>query len=105
MAEVFEPSKSYPIATLPDDLHDEKPATKMWAIREALFWNDCQGWWLAKIADERRALNFGESVARFWSPLPADPMSREQICAERGWLICPRCDIAIVGSSHNCPAS
>jgi hypothetical protein len=100
----FDVGKSYPIETLPDDLHDEKPATKMWAIRDALFWNDCQGWWMAHIADERRAFNFGESVARFWSPLPPDPMSREEICAERGWEICPDCDYAIINpkGEHAC---
>ena len=99
----FVPGTSYPIETLPDDLHADIPASQMWAIREALFWNDCQGWWIETICDERRALDFGGSAARFWQPLPKDPMTRIEILAERGMTICPACDHAIdVGSTCTC---
>lgn len=100
----FKHGTSYPIDSLPDDLYDETvPATKKWAIRDALFWNDCQGWWMEHISDARRAIDFRESVARFWSPLPPAPMSREEILAERGMVICQDCDHAIdIGSQCGC---
>lgn len=102
----FEPGKAYPIDTLPDDLHDDKPARDIWAIRDALFWNDCQGWWLGHIADERRQLDFGQGVARFWSPLQPDPMTRGEILAERGMVVCNGCDIAVMpGNPHACRAA
>ena len=100
----FEAGKSYPIETLPDDLHDDKPAGEMWAIRNALFWNDCQGWWIDHISDVRREMDFGGSIARFWRPLPPDPMTREEILAERGMTVCGGCDYAIaIGEPHKCP--
>jgi hypothetical protein len=97
----FEQGKSYPIETLPDDLYSDSPASEKWAIRDALFWNDCQGWWIEHICDERRALDFGNSVARFWQPLPHDPMTREEILSERGMVICPACDYAIDANDRN----
>jgi hypothetical protein len=99
----FEAGTSYPIETLPDDLHDDKAASEMWAIRDALFWNDCQGWWLGHISEERQQLNFGQSIARFWQPLPPNPMTREEILAERGMVVCGGCDYAVtVGEPHVC---
>jgi hypothetical protein len=96
MSQPFEPGTSYPIETLPDDLHDDKPAGQKWAIRDALFWNDCQGWWLDHISDVRRDMDWlGKSVARFWQPLPPNPMTREQILTERGMVVCAGCDHAI----------
>lgn len=100
----FTYGNTYPIATLPDDLFDDKPAGEKWAIRDVLFWNDCQGWWTESIAEYRRML-FGDDLghARFWSPLPPDPMSREQILAERGMAICSKCNIAVdVGKEFSC---
>lgn len=103
----FQPGTSYPIDTLPDDLHDKTiPNSVRWAIRDALFWNDCQGWWTAHVADERRALDFGTSIARFWQPLPPDPMTREQILTERGMVACPACDHAFDRDKpHDCRPS
>jgi hypothetical protein len=76
----FEHGKSYPIKTLPNDLHDRTiPNRDRWAIRKALFWNDCQGWWLGGISEERQSYDFGESVARFWSPLPPDPIPADTV--------------------------
>lgn len=101
----FEVGKSYPIDTLPDDLLNEAvPPSEKWAIREALFWNDCQGWSLERISKVCRAIRYGESSSRFWSPLPPNPMTRAEICAERGWQICPNCDIAIINpkETHTC---
>lgn len=100
----FEHGKSYPIDTLPDDLHSESiPLRDKWAIRDALFWNDCQGWWVEHVSDERRAFDFGTSCARFWSPLPPSPMSRQEILTERNMVVCEHCDYAItIGESHNC---
>lgn len=95
-AEFFEVGKSYPIETLPDDLHDETiPNSARWALKDALFWNDCQGWWHESISNYWLANRFGRHIARFWSPEPPDPMTREQILAERGEIICPRCDYAV----------
>jgi hypothetical protein len=96
---------TYPINTLPDDLGDESiPARDKWAIRDAMFWNDCQGWWHEHIADYWRGhMLRGDHVARFWAPQPPDPMTRDEILAERGMGICPRCDIAIdVGAQCSC---
>lgn len=103
----FEHGKSYPIETLPDDLGDETiPNRDRWAIRDALFWNDCQGWWQGHVADEARSVRFGESIARFWSPLPPDPMTREQVLAERGMVVCEACDLAIdQNKPHDCRPS
>lgn len=100
----FSPGTSYPIETLPDDLHDETiPNRDRWAIRDAMFWNDCQGWWLAHVSDMAREMNFGKSGARFWQPLPPDPMTREQILTERGLVVCPDCDHAIEPAKpHDC---
>lgn len=103
----FEPGTSYPIETLPDDLHNKTiPNRDRWAIREALFWNDCQGWWLDSIARERQRIDFGQSSARFWMPRPPDPMTREQILTERGMVVCAGCDYAIeLGEPHDCRPS
>lgn len=99
----FQFGTSYPIETLPDDLHDNIPSGEKWAIRNALFWNDCQGWWIDHVCDIRRDLNFGQIIARFWSPLPPDPMTREEILAERGMVVCPYCDHAIMEKTfHKC---
>lgn len=105
---VFDPGTSYPIETLPDDLHDDTiPNRDRWAIRDALFWNECQGWWLDHISDVRRRMNFGDGVvARFWQPLPPNPMTREAILAERGMVVCAGCDHAIEpGEPHDCRPS
>jgi hypothetical protein len=102
---IFKPGTSYPIGTLPDDLHDESiPAGQKWAIRDAMFWNDCQGWWMDHISDVRRKMDWdGASVARFWQPLPPDPMTRKEILAERGMVVCEHCDYAItLGKPHDC---
>jgi len=100
----FEPGTSYPIDTLPDDLSDESvPAREKWAIRDALFWNDCQGWWIEHVSDTRRQIDFGTNIARFWQPLPPEPMTREEILSERGMIVCEGCDYAIApGEPHNC---
>jgi hypothetical protein len=105
MGEQFVPGTSYPIETLPNDLHDDKPARELWAIRDALFWNDCQGWSIEHISDVRRAMDWREgSIFRFWQPLPVDPMTREEILAERGMVVCPTCDVAIDrDGDHRCP--
>lgn len=96
---MFEHGKSYPIDTLPDDLYADKPAGDLWAIRDALFWNDCQGWWIESIAEYNRH----NGVARFWQPLPADPMTREEILKERGMFACVHCDRAVtIGQPHSC---
>jgi hypothetical protein len=96
---------SYPIETLPDDLHDETiPNRDRWALKDALFWNDCQGWWIEHICDVRGSMNRGQAViARFWSPLPPHPMTRQQVVEERGWTICPGCDCALTPAlPHRC---
>lgn len=96
----FEPGKSYPIDTLPDDLFDDsKLPGEKWAIRNALFWNDCQGWWMESISEYNR----DGGVARFWQPLPRDPVTRAEILAERGEIVCPECDWAVDPTKpHNC---
>lgn len=95
---------AYPIDTLPDDLYDKTiPNRDRWAIKNAMFWNDCQGWWIGHVSEERQACDFGRSIARFWSPLPPDPMTREQILTERGMDVCPNCDVARdIGRPHTC---
>ncbi len=96
---------TYPIESLPDDLsNDAVPASQKWAIRDAMFWNDCQGWWHEHVADYWRGhMLSGGHVARFWAPQPPDPMTREQILAERGMVICAVCDIAIYSERlHTC---
>jgi len=107
MGEQFQFGTSYPIETLPDDLYDDTiPNRDRWAVRDALFWNDCQGWWIGHISDERRRMDFGQSVARFWMPEPPDPMTREQILAERGEVVCPACDWAVAANGpHDCRPS
>lgn len=104
---VFEHGKSYPIATLPDDLHNETiPNRDRWAIRDALFWNDCQGWWMEHVSDMIRTIHYGKVAATHWSPLPPDPMTREQILAQRAMAICPGCDWAIdPAGEHDCRPS
>lgn len=96
MPKNFEAGKSYPIETLPDDLYDDDIANaEKWAIRDVLFWNDCQGWWHEHVADYWRGHSLGEPhLARYWSPEPDSPMTREEICKERGWKICGHCDVA-----------
>ena len=98
----FKPGKSYPIETLPDDLTSDTPASEMWAIKSALFWNDCQGWWIEYIADYWLGARYNGHVARFWQPVPAAPMSREAILAEQGMKVCPVCDVAIASSRKPC---
>jgi hypothetical protein len=104
----FESGTSYPIHTLPDDLYDEAiPHRDRWAIKDALFWNDCQGWWIEGVAEYTRGADLaGEHAAQFWMPLPPAPMSREAILAERNLTICPTCDLAIDPSAaHDCRPS
>ncbi len=104
----FASGTSYPIATLPDDLHDATiPNDQRWALRDALFWNDCQGWWIEHIADVRGDMNRGQCIAKFWQPLPHDPMTRIEILKERGYAgICEDCDHAIArGEAHHCSPS
>lgn len=93
----FEPGKSYPISTLPDDLMDESiPASQKWAIRGALFWNDCEGWWHEHIAGYwLRERWKDKQSARFWSPEPEQPMTRKELLDEMGMEACPVCDIAV----------
>jgi hypothetical protein len=107
MPQAFAHGTSYPIETLPDDLHDRTiPNRDRWAIRDALFWNDCQGWSIGHISDVRRSMDFGATSARFWQPLPPDPMTREQILAERGEVVCPDCDWAVdPNKPHDCRPS
>lgn len=106
MAE-FVAGKSYPIETLPDDLCDDAVRTSdKWAIRRALFWNQCQGWWQQSVAQYHTdtALSPHGHMARFWSPEPPDPMTREEILAERGETVCPSCDWAVPRHGHHsCP--
>ena len=105
MSDKFEIGKSYPIDTLPDDISDESiPLKDKWSLRGALFWNDCQGWWHDGISDYLRENRFRDrELARFWSPEPDDPMTREAILSERGMVVCPKCDWAITPSSeHRC---
>lgn len=93
----FKHGKSYRIETLPDDLYDAAvPPSAKWAIREVLLWNDCQGWWTGGVSEYLSEANVsGVHVARFWSPLPPSPMTRQEILAERGMVVCPACDIAM----------
>jgi hypothetical protein len=97
---MFEAGKSYLIETLPDDLHDEGvPNKDKWALRGALFRNDCQGWWHQEVADfwlENRYRT--QPVARFWSPEPPNPIEacdhewidiRNQHVENGSW--CSRC--------------
>ena len=110
MPQKFEPGKSYPIETLPDDLYDKTiPNRDRWAIKRALFWNECQGWWQDSISDYWRYHSDrygGTHMARFWQPEPNDPMTREEILAERGEIVCPRCSYAIKPDRpHTCSES
>lgn len=95
---------AYQINTLPDDLYDEAiPNRDRWALKSALFWNDCQGWWHEGVADYQRGVVGTQHVARFWMPEPPSPMTREQILAERGMDVCPDCDVARdIGKPHTC---
>ncbi|MGR4927309.1 hypothetical protein ACIPUD_10930 [Bradyrhizobium sp. CAR08] len=91
----FVSGTAYPIETLPDDLYDKAiPNRDRWALKSALFWNDCQGWWHENIADYWLANRFGSHIARFWMPEPAQPMTREQVLSEQGMVVCPDCDVA-----------
>ncbi len=99
---------AYPIETLPDDLYDKTiPNRDRWAIRGAMFWNDCEGWWQERsIAGYWRSVFGSSHVARFWMPMAPDPMTREQILAERGMVVCPDCDMAIHRErAHDCRPS
>ncbi len=78
----FIAGKSYPIDTLPDDLYDDISPSDMWSIRDALFWNDCQGWWHQGIAEYNR-LDRHNKAAIFWSPEPDEPMTLKEIRAMR----------------------
>jgi hypothetical protein len=99
----FEVGKSYPIDTLPDDLYDDEVPTKeKWSLRTVLFWNDCQGWWTDPASEFMRCKYQENPVARFWAPCPEDPMTREAILAERGLVICPKCDVAREPASQCC---
>jgi len=72
--------KAYPIEMLPDDRDDldpfsSKPASELWAIRDVLLWNNCQGWWIENVSDYHRSSEpHGHSACR-WMPLPPDPMT------------------------------
>jgi hypothetical protein len=99
----FEHGKTYPITTLPDDLHHEGiPFRDKWSLRRALFWNSCQGWWHESISDYWRHALYGDHPARFWSPEPPNPMTRDQILAELGEVVCPICDYAVKPTGHDC---
>jgi hypothetical protein len=99
----FRPGTSYPIDTLPDDLLDDAvPTHDKWAIRDALFWNDCEGWWHESISQYWLGCRYSGHVARFWQPEPVSPMTREAILAERGLVVCPDCDVAIDPNKAHC---
>lgn len=105
----FEHTQSYPISTLPDDLYDEAiPNRDRWALKSALFWNDCQGWWEESISQYWRNNRFSSAghMARYWRPMPPDPMTRAEILAERGDVVCMDCDLAIDPTKpHDCKPS
>lgn len=81
----FRPGKAYPISTLPDDLYDDSLESKdKWSLKDALFWNDCQGWWQESISDYHIAvMKNGDGGALFWSPEPDDPMTNEEVIEMR----------------------
>jgi hypothetical protein len=100
----FEYGNSYPIETLPDDLHEEgMPHRDKWSLKSAMFWNDCQGWWHESISSYWLHNRYSTPIARFWSPEPPAPMTRLEILAERNMAVCEHCDYAItIGEPHNC---
>lgn len=104
MAQTFEPGKAYPIDTLPDDLWDDSVSNaERWSLRTIMLWNDCQGWWTGNAADFVMCRYDAHPIARFWSPCPPSPMTRQEILAERGMTICPTCDVAIdIVGVHKC---
>ena len=101
----FTPDRAYLIETLPDDLYDDVPAGQRWATKDALFWNDCEGWWIQSISDYWLANN-GDHPARYWRPLPEAPMTRDEILSERGMRVCTTCDWAVkINEPHDCKGS